>query len=119
MQEDKKLKDLLNRWAMEDVPADFTSKVMQRVEASLFAQQPAVSSGKNKLLKIWIVAFSLISVVLLSLSIAMNGITIPFHFTIQLSENSCKQIGYFILAFWIVILGNELSKRMRFTNVTV
>ena len=72
MQEDKKLKELLIKYAVEETPENFTGTIMQRIELMAAAKKHTTPFVNYKLLKILLIAFFLVCAVLFMLSIFTN-----------------------------------------------
>ncbi len=108
MQEDKKLKELLIKHAMEETFADFTNTVMQRIQSAAAAKAYAKPLLKQKLPKTLIVAFILVCIVLIALSIFMQDAQLPFLFSVKLTAKYFSQIISFLIAFWVIMLINQL-----------
>jgi len=111
MQEDKELKELLMKWAVEDTAADFTSQVMQQVTLAYNIQQHNQPLFKQKLPRVVLGAFIGICVMLFAISIIFPATTLPFQFNVKLPERYCWQSFQFLAVFWIVMLFNLVLKR--------
>jgi hypothetical protein len=106
MQEDKKLKELLMKYAVEETPENFTDTVMQRIEAMAAVKTHTISLAKNKFLKILLIAFVLVCAVLLILSIFKKGVQLPIYFSLKLPAEYFFQVVFFLIAFWVVMFIN-------------
>src|SRR2546423_9723215 len=98
MQEDKKLKELLMKYAVEETPKDFTATVMQRIELMAAAKRHTTSLVKYNLLKILLITFLLVCVALLILSVFIKGVQLPFYFSLKLSAEYFSQVVFFLIA---------------------
>ncbi len=116
MQEDKKLKELLIKYAVEETSEDFTGNVMQRIELMAAAKTHTTSLVKYNLLKILLIAFLSICVVLLILSIFIKGVQLPFYFSLKLPAVYFSQIVFFLIAFWLVMLINLFWNKTHYRN---
>jgi hypothetical protein len=116
MQEDKKLKELLIKYAVEETPKDFTGNVMRRIQLMAAAKTHTTSLVKYKLLKILLIAFLLVCAVLFILSIFIKDIQLPFYFSIKLPTTYFSQVVFFLIAFWLVILINLFWNKMYHRN---
>jgi hypothetical protein len=106
MQEDKRLKDLLVKYAVEETSENFTSTVMQRIE--LMSAKTYIPLLKQNPLKILIVAFLLVCTGLLVISIFMyDSFQLPFYFSIMFPAKYFSQIIFFLIAFWVVMFINH------------
>lgn len=113
MEDDKKLKELMQQWAMEEAPADFTQNIMQHIEATV-AKKETDSLYKNSVLRILAAAFILTFIALLFISIGSKMPTSSFHFNLAIPAsyaNYISQLTSFIVVFWIVMAGNQLYQR--------
>src|SRR5437879_1933034 len=108
MQEDKKLKELLIKHIVEETSAEFTNTVMQRIQSGAAVKAYAKPLLKQKLLKTLIIAFILVCVVLLTLTIFMQDAQLPFLFSVKLTAKCFSQTISFLIAFWLVMLINQL-----------
>jgi hypothetical protein len=116
MQEDKKLKELLMKYAVEETPGDFNATVMQRIKLMAAAKTHTTSLVKYKLLKILLTAFLSICVVLLILSIFIKGVQLPFYFSLKLPAEYFSQVVFFLIAFWLVMSINLFWNKMHYKN---
>lgn len=116
MQEDKKLKELLMKYALEETPEDFTSAVMQRIELITAAKTHTASFATNKLLKILLIAFLLVCAVLFILSIFIKSVQLPIYFSLKLPSEYFFQVVFFLIAFWTVMLINLFWNKMHYRN---
>jgi hypothetical protein len=110
MQEDKNLKELLMKWAVENPSATFTSHVMQRITATSVANSHPAPLLKQRLLQVLLGVFILVCIALLILSFT-TPVSLPFQFTIKFPAKYLSQGFYFLIAFWVVMLFNIISKR--------
>jgi len=110
MQEDKELKELLMKWAEERPSADFTSHVMQRITSAYTPGLYTQPLLKQRLPKILLAAFLFVCIVLITIC-ATTPITLPFQLTIDLPAKYYSQGFYFLVAFWVVMFFNLISKR--------
>ena len=110
MQEDKNIKELLQKWGVENTSADFTSHVMQRITSAYIYNTPAQPLFKQRLPQILLCMFILVCIVLFALCFT-TPVTLPFQFTIKLPANYLSQGISFILIFWIVMLLNVGFKK--------
>lgn len=111
MQKDKQLEDMLRKWGVEETSADFTSNVMNKIEASYAINQYKQPFMHNKIKHIFIAAFLLIAIVVFILSVFINPADIPFRLSINLpvvNREYFINIISFLIAFWIVLVGNYL-----------
>ena len=115
MQEDKKLKELLMKYAVEETPENFTGTVMQRIE-SMAVKTHRTSFAKFKLLKILLIAFLLVCAVLFILSIFIKGMQLPIYFSLKLPAEYFSQVVFFLLAFWVVMFINLFWNKMSHRN---
>ncbi len=106
MQEDKKLQELLQQYAMENVATDFTQNIMQRIEANMAAKQVAKPLLNAKLLRVLGGVFVLVLGVLLILCFKSQFATLPLSSIVALPENYISQLVQFIIVFWVVMLIN-------------
>jgi uncharacterized membrane protein len=113
MQEDKKLKEFLMKHAVEETTSDFTNIVMQRIQISAAAKISVTPLLKQKLLRILMAAFLLVFVILLVLSISMQPLKLPFHFSVKLPAEYFSEIISFLIAFWVVMIINLLWTKKR------
>jgi len=116
MQEDKQLKALLTKWAVEQPAADFTNTVMQRITSAGNAHTSPLH--QQKLPRLLPGAFIIICVLLLALSFRVPAATIAFLFTPKLPAQYLMQGFYFLVAFWVVMLLNLLFKKYFFHRST-
>ena len=110
MQEDKELKDLLMKWAVENPSADFTSHVMQRITSASVANAHTQPLLNQRVLRILLWVFILTCILLLTLCFT-TLISLPFQPTIVLPVKYFSQGFSFLFAFWVVMLFNLISKR--------
>src|SRR3954464_8332635 len=109
MQDDKELKKLLMKWAVENTAADFTSHVMQRVTSASAAYARTSTLHKQRLPQILFGVFILVCIVLLILCITTPA-AIPFQFTIKLPAKYFSQGFSFLIVFWVVMFFNLIVK---------
>lgn len=110
MQEDKDLKDLLMKWAVECPSADFTSRVMQRVASASVTNPHTAPLLKQRLPQIVAGIFLLICIALLALCIT-TPVLLPFQFTVSVPARYLSQGFSFLVAFWVVMLFHIIPKR--------
>ena len=115
MQEDKKLKELLIKYAVEETPEDFTGNVMQRIKL-ITAKKYTTASIKYSLLKILIIVFLLVSAVLFMVSIFIKNMQLPFYLSIKFPAEYFSQIIFFLIAFWFVMLINLFWNKLYSKN---
>ena len=104
MQEDKKLKSLLTKYAMQEPSTEFDDKVMQLIEASKTTGPVFLIS--RILLHILPGVFIAVSILLFLTTFFMQPQSLPVHFYLPLSLNVYRQLFSFLAAFWIVMLIN-------------
>ncbi|WP_018612275.1 hypothetical protein [Segetibacter koreensis] len=112
MLEDKKLKELLREYAMEETSADFTNIVMSRLQCADLWQK-TVPLFKLRLPQMLAALFAAICGALLLLSFFIQSTQLPVHFSVKLPENYFSQIISFLIVFWIVMLVNQLLQRKK------
>ena len=106
MQEDKKLKELLMKYAVEETSEEFTATVMQRIEAMAAAKTHTTSLVKYNFFKILLIAFLLVCAVLFILSFFIKGIQLPIYVSLKLPAEYFSQVVFFLIAFWVVMFIN-------------
>ena len=116
MQEDKKLKELLMKYAVEEAPENFTGAVMQQIESMAAAKTHTASSVKYNLLKVLFIAFFLVCAVLFILSIFIKGMQLPIYFSLKLRAEYFSQVVFFLISFWIVMLINLFWNKLQYAN---
>jgi hypothetical protein len=110
MQEDKNLKELLMKWGVEHPSADFTSQVMQRITAASIANAHTASLLRQRLLQVLLGVFILVCIVLLVLCFTASA-AFPFQLIVSLPAKYLSQGFSFIIAFWVVMFLNLVSKK--------
>jgi hypothetical protein len=118
MQEDKNLKELLMKWAVENPPTDFTTHVMQRITADTMANAHTAPLLKQRLIQVLLSVFILVCMALLALCLT-TPTALPFQFTIKLPVKYFSQAFSFLIAFWTVMLLNLLLKKSFLNRSTV
>ncbi len=108
MEEDIKIKALLQQWAVEETSADFTLNIMQHIEAEAIAKKRVIPLLKQKLVKILATIFALVLIVLLAVCNTSQPIAFPFIRSIKIPAGYISQITSFIIVFWSVMLANQL-----------
>ena len=116
MQEDKKLKELLMKYAVEETPENFTGTVMQQIESMAAAKTHTASLVKYNLLKVLFIAFFLVCAVLFMMSIFIKGVQVPIYFSLKLPVEYFFQVIFFLISFWIVMLLNLFWNKMHYAN---
>lgn len=110
MQDDKELKELLMKWAVESPSADFTSHVMQRVTPAYTSNLHTQPLLKQRVPRILLYVFMLVCIALFTLCFT-TPFSLPFQFTVELPAKYFSQSFYFLIAFWVVMLSNLVLKR--------
>ena len=110
MQEDKNLKELLMKWGVESPSADFTSQVMQRITSASVADSYTSPLLKQRLLQILFGVFILVCIALLVLCFTTST-AFPFQLTMSFPAKYLSQGFTFIIAFWVVMFLNLVSKK--------
>lgn len=108
MQEDKKLKELLAKHAIEETPVDFTDKIMRRIE-STNSQTQFVLHPRMKL-------FALSFIVVCMLLLLMSNKNQSFQVNTDIPSEYVLQIIRFLVIFWIVMLINLFWKKHQYNN---
>jgi len=104
MQEDKNLKSLLSKYAMQEPSEEFDNNIMQLIEKSKLTQPSFLIN--RLLLRVLAALFAIISIALVATSIFAKPKTYPINFSISFSPDLYKQLFSFIVAFWIVMFIN-------------
>ncbi|TKK66403.1 hypothetical protein FC093_17680 [Ilyomonas limi] len=110
MQEDKQLKELLTKWAVQHPSAGFTSQVMQQVTSAYTSNANTPPLYKQRLLKIVFGLFVIVCIVLLILSFTTPA-TLLFRFNVKLPASYFSQGFSFLITFWIVMFLNLILKK--------
>lgn len=111
MQEDKKMKELLMKFAADNPPADFTGKVMQRVNLVHTYQTQSKPLLNQSILQVLLGVFVIICVVLLALSFTMPATTLALQLDVKLPARYFTQGIQFLMVFWVVVLFNVVVKK--------
>ena len=111
--EDKELKELLTKWAVQQPSAHFTSQVMERI-TSTYSFKTSLPY-KQKVLQILCGVFILVFVALLTLCFT-TPVAMPFQFNVKLPDKYLIQGFSFLITFWVVMLLNLTFKRLSFNR---
>lgn len=101
-EEDQVLKTMLSQHGVEEVSQTFTKNVMSRIKDL----NTATAIINNKWKRIYRMAFTLISLMIITLSFLIKPDQLPFNISIQLSkinDESLVNIILYILVFWLLI----------------
>ena len=108
MKEDKHLKELLQNNLIEETSADFTERLMERINVASASEAYTRSLWQDKLLKIIAATFIFISILLLVLNIPFRKITLSFDWKMEFPSALSLQIIQFLLVFWLVMIVNKV-----------
>ena len=111
MQEDKHLKELLMKYGVEHPSAGFTGRVMQHIHPVPVSKARTSFLLEQLLPKVLLGAFVLVCMALLAFCLA-TPLTLPVQLTIYLPSKYLTQGFSFLIAFWVAMLFNLLSKRL-------
>jgi hypothetical protein len=115
MQEDKKLKELLAKGALEETSPDFTAELMRRIEALPQTKATYQPSINNKIRLAFITIFATVLSALLAISFFVQPSSLPFRFSIKpafVSAEVFYNLVCFIITFWLLMFLNYyLNKR--------
>jgi hypothetical protein len=111
MQEDKKLKELLNTGGFEKTFPAFTGNVMKRIERINYINAPLIS---NKWIRVYRLTFFTVLALLIAVSLWVKISSLIFHINLQLPDNYLQYTNtlmIYIVAFWaLVFLGQTLGR---------
>lgn len=113
MNEDKSLKDLLQRGLMETASPGFTDKVMSQLQA-ITANKASHSSLIAKRCKLlYKIAFVALSVAVIIMSFLIKPVQVNIQWLID--GRIIEEIVLFIISFWIFIFLNHfiIDKKIR------
>jgi hypothetical protein len=99
MQDDKKLSDLLNTYAVQQPAKGFDSTVMHRITAT----KPAAPLMNTSLTKFLFGLFIIIVVVALLTAFYIQPQLLPVRFTMPVSADVYRHLFSFFIAFWMVM----------------
>src|SRR5215472_10668684 len=116
MEEDKKIKMLLQEYALGETSSTFNDDVMLKIKAAVLTQKtrPLLNTFILNLLKI---IFCVVVVVIVGCTI-LFPINLPATFSININSNIYKQLFSFIIVFWAGMFMNLWwNKRWNSKNV--
>jgi len=110
MPEDKRIKELLLN-SIEEPSSNFTDKVMEKIELISNDNKQKIYLLHHNFLRILAAAFVIIAMLLLGINMYVDKTDFIIRFKLPLTEIYIVQIIQFLLAFWIVMLGNYFIQR--------
>lgn len=116
MKEDKDLKELLQNNLIEETSADFTKKLMQRIKVTSVVNEYTHSLWQDKVFKTIAAAFIIVSMLLLLLNMPLKKLAMSFYWKLEIPSALSLQIIQFLLAFWVVMIINQVLLRRKQRN---
>ena len=100
MEEDKRIKTLLQQFGVEETSSTFSNSVMEKINAAVLIKEtkPLLDNSIVNFLKI---IFCLVVVMLSACILFIPFNNMPIIFSINISSNIYKQLFSFIIVFWI------------------
>ena len=106
MNEDKILKELLQKALIEKASAGFTDKVMTQVQAIAADQASQFLRLTKRWKLLYKIAFAVLSLAVVIMSFSVKAVEVNIQNLID--ERTAERITVFIVSFWVLLIINYL-----------